>query len=142
MGKLLIFEKIKSIKSTKQELVKFGIILGILFVIIGLILLCRGKSYAKYILILSGLFFFLGLVIPISLKKLYKLWIITAIILEFFMTRFILIIFFYLIITPIGILGRLFGMKFLDLKIKKNAESYWTNKEEKEFKKDNYERQF
>lgn len=139
---LPIVEKIKNIKSTKQELKKFGIALGIFFGLLGSFLLWRGKESSFDILILSGVFFFLGLIIPLLLKPLHKIWMTIAILLGWFMTRVILIISYYFVITPIGLLGRLFGMKFLDLQFKKDVDSHWIPRKDNIVKKNNYERQF
>jgi multisubunit Na+/H+ antiporter MnhG subunit len=60
----------------------------------------------------------------------------------FFMTRLILGVLFYLIITPIGLTAKLFGKDFIDQKINKGKKSYWNYREQKEFSKEIYERQF
>lgn len=41
------------------------------------------------------------------------------------MTRFILSLLFYLVFAPIGIILRMFGSNYLELKLDKNAETYW-----------------
>ena len=52
-------------------------------------------------------------------------------------TRFL----FYLIVTPIGLISRLFGKKFLDLKWDKQLSTYWNYRSDKPGK-ENYEKQF
>lgn len=136
-----IIKELKSIKSRRKELKKFGIILGVFLGLLGLFLLWRGKS-AIYILILSGVFFLFGLFLPFLLKPIYKIWMAIAFMLGWVVTRLILTISYYFLITPIGLLGRLFGKKFLDLQFKKDVKSYWIPREEKKIKKDSYERQF
>lgn len=49
---------------------------------------------------------------------------------------------FYLVVTPIGLLARLFSKDFLNLKFNRNADSYWIPKGEVKFERSNYERQF
>ena len=46
------------------------------------------------------------------------------------MTRVILIIIFYLIVTPIGLIARLFGKQFLDLSLNENVNSFWNKRAE------------
>lgn len=58
------------------------------------------------------------------------------------MTRVILIVLFYLIITPMGLLAKLFGTSFLDMKFKEKKESYWVAVKEERSARFNYERQF
>ena len=62
------------------------------------------------------------------LKSAYTFWMKLSFIIAWINTRLILIIIFYLIITPIGFAMRLFGVDLLDRKIDKNRLSYWKNK--------------
>lgn len=72
------------------------------------------------------------------LKPVYDLWMKFAAVLAWVNTRIILIVMFYLVFTPIGLIMRIFGMDVLGLKIERNKESYWLKKD----KKTSYERQF
>ena len=65
-----------------------------------------------------------------------------AVILGLVMTRVILSIVFYLILTPIGLITRLFGKDFLDLLNKSNTESYWNNRNSDFELNQDYEKQF
>jgi hypothetical protein len=56
-------------------------------------------------------------------------------------TKAILGIIYYVVITPFGLLMRLFGKDQLDKKIDKNRDTYWIKKEQTE-DISNYERQF
>ena len=138
----MIIEEINNIRSGRNELRKFGITMGIVLGLLGGFLLWRGKVYYPIFFIISTLFLFLGLVLPVLLKPIQKIWMVLALIMGWFMTRIILIILFYLIVTPIGLLARLFGKDFLNTKFNKNADSYWIPKKEAPFDKKNYENQF
>jgi len=48
-----------------------------------------------------------------------------AIAVGFFVSRIILAIIFYLLLTPIGLLSRLFGRDPLNQKIDKGRQTYW-----------------
>jgi hypothetical protein len=65
-----------------------------------------------------------------------------AVILGWFMSRVILFILYYVIITPIGIFLKLIGKDFLKLKIDKSSKSYWETREKKIAEQIDYERQF
>ena len=65
-----------------------------------------------------------------------------AILMGWVMTGVILIILFFLALTPLAITARIFRKKFLDLKIDKSKVSYWDIREKKEIKPMDYERQF
>ena len=138
----MIIEEIKNIKSGKGELRKFGITMCIVIALFGGFSWWRGKDYYSYLFILSAVFFFLGLVTPFLLKPVHKIWMTLAILMSWFMTRVILSVLFYLGLTPMGFLARLFGKDFLGLKFNKNTtHSYWIPKE-KVKDRNNYERQF
>ena len=138
----MLLEEIENIKSGKSELRKFGIMIGIVLGLLGGLLLWRGKDSYTYFLLLSTVFIFLGLVLPIVLKPIQKVWMTFAVILGWFMTRFILSILFYVVFTSIGLVSRLFGKQFLDLKMDNSKKSYWNYRKTREFKKSDYERQF
>lgn len=137
-----MIEEIKNIKSGKSELKRFGITIGIIFGLLGILFLWREKDYYSYFIVLSIVFIVLGGVMPVLLKPIQKAWMTLAVILGWFMTRVILCILFYVVFTPIGLVARMFGKQFLDLKINNPKESYWIYRESKEFKKSDYERQF
>lgn len=140
--KTMISEEIKNIKSGRSELKKFGITMGIVLGLLGGFLLWRGKVYYPIFFIISTLFLVLGLTLPVLLKPIQKIWMILAVLMGWFMTRIILIILFYLIVTPIGLLARLFGKDFLNTKFNRNLDSYWIPKKTVTFDKKNYENQF
>jgi hypothetical protein len=59
------------------------------------------------------------------------------------MTRLILIALFYLVVTPIGLLMRLLGKDFLELKLdRSSAVSYWIPREGPRPEAENYNNQF
>ncbi len=139
----MIIEEIKNIKSGRRELRKFGITMGIALAILGGFSWWREKDYYFYFLGLSTAFFFFGLVITFLLKPIHKFWMALAVLMSWFMTRVILSVLFYLGITPIGFLAKLFGKDFLGLKFdKNNGNSYWIPKERRKLERSDYESQF
>ena len=140
----MIIEEIENIKSGKKELGQFGLTIGIVVGLLGLLLWWFGKDYYPYLLVVSAAFLLLGLTLPVALKPIQKIWMAIAVVLGWLMTRVILVILFYLIFTPIGVLGRIFGKSFLDLKFGKigNVNSYWIPKGKVELDRSQYERQF
>ncbi len=138
----MIFEEIKDIKNGKKELRQFSITVGIVLGLLGGLFLWREKDCYFYFFILSASLISLGIVVPILLKPIYKVWMTLAILMGWFMTRVILIILFYLVVTPIGLLAKLFGKDFLSRKFDKTAESYWITRKSTGFDKKSYENQF
>ena len=136
-----MFEKIKNINTSKKEIRNFGIMIGIILIIISSLLFYYNKDVYQIFAIISVIIISLGLFIPIILKPVYFSWMTFAVILGWVMTRVILTLIFYLIITPIGLLARLFGEDFLALKTS-NINSYWNDRDSSVELNQDYEKQF
>ena len=135
-------EEIKNIKSEKNDLRNFGIIVGIILLIISGFLFWKEKEAFQILLTFGFTLSILGIAIPFILKPVYWAWMIFATILGWIMTRVILSMLFYIILTPIGLIARLFGKQFLELKWDRSQNSYWNMKTVEPFNKKNYEKQF
>ena len=138
----MIYEEIKNIKETKKDLRKFGITVGIALLVIAGILFWKEKESFLYFGIAGLLLLLTGFVIPSILKPLNKAWMTLAILMSWVMTRVILTILYYLVLTPLRFLAMLFRKNFLDLTIDKSAKSYWEVRTKSETKPVDYERQF
>jgi len=124
----------------KSALSKFGMTMSVAFLIISGLFLFRGKhAVAVFALIFACLFFASRLFLPKSLKPVYIIWMHFAFILAWINTRIILIIMFYVILTPIGLFMRLFRKDLLERK--RRLQTYWKNKDST-FNPLNYERRF
>ncbi len=125
----------------KRMLWKFGMTMGIAFLVVSSLFLFRQKySGAVYSLIISGVFFITGLALPSFLRPVYIAWMGLAFILGWVNTRIILVVLFYMIFTPVGLFIRLFRIDLLERRKKEGT--YWKNKEKLEFNPLNYERRF
>ncbi len=137
-----MFEEIKNIKSGSKELRQFGITIGVVTGLLGVWCILAGKGGWFYFVIISALFLSLGMLRPLVLKPIQKVWMTLARLIGWLVTRLILTIFFYCVVTPIGIVARLFGKRFLDTKCDIRAASYWIPKESAPSDKKAYENQF
>ena len=137
-----MIDEIKNIKTEVIDLRKFGIIVGtVLLIFVGLLLWKEKESFQLFLAI--GIFLFVaGIAIPVILKPFYWLWMVFATILGWFMNRVILSLLFFVILTPIGLIARLFGKQFLELKWDRSQNSYWNMNTVETFNKKNYEKQF
>ena len=138
----MILEEIKNIKETKKDLRKFGVTVGIVLLLIASFLLWKNSNSYFYFGLIGAFLILEGLISPILLKPLNKLWMILAILMGWVMTRVILTILFFLGITSIRLISKIFRKEFLELKIDKSKESYWEKREKIEKKPIDYERQF
>ena len=129
------------LKLDKITLKRFGVTMGLVFLAFGgLFFLKQKQAVAENNLAIACVFFIAGLVFPVLLKPIYVIWMRLAFILGWINTRIILIVLFYLVFTPLGLLMRLFKIDLL--KKEKKCPTYWEKKEKVDFNISNYERRF
>ena len=138
----MIREELKLIKEDKHSLRKFGLTVGIVLLLIGIALFLFDKTSFIYIGGVGLILMIFGLVLPNVLKPINIIWMTLAIILGWFMSRVILIILFYVIITPIGFLLKIFRSDPLNRKWDSSVSSYWEDREKQLSEQIDYERQF
>tara|TARA_B100000315_G_C14298140_1_gene460564 strand:- start:60 stop:359 length:300 start_codon:yes stop_codon:yes gene_type:complete len=95
-----------------------------------------------FFLIISSGLILSALLAPFFLRPIYIIWMTLATIIGWVMTRVILIALFYFVVTPIGLISRLFGKQFLELKWNKSQESFWNIRPKVEPEKRGYQGQF
>ena len=105
----------------------FGIVFFIVFLLVALYPLINYQEIRTWSILVSIIFLFLGLINSVILTPLNKLWFIFGIFLGKIVSPFIMGIIFFLVVTPIGLLMRLFGKDILNLKYNKNN-TYWIEK--------------
>ena len=105
----------------------FGIIFSIAFLILSLVPLINGGNLRLWSLIISIVFFILGIINSNLLKPLNKLWFKFGLFLGKIISPFVMGIIFFFVVTPIAILMRLLRKDLLNLKFNKNN-SYWIRK--------------
>lgn len=137
----MLLEEIRNIKSEKRDLRNFGLVMGVVLSIIGGALLWRGRETYPYILGLAAFFAVTGLIVPVLLKPIQKAWMALAVVLGFVMTRVILSVLFYLAITPLSLVMRLMGKRFV-LGGRDETITYWHKRKHEDKTTEDYERQF
>ena len=105
----------------------FGLVFFIFFLIVSFYPLLNGEDIRKWSLVFSVIFLVLGLTNSKILNPLNKLWFNFGIFLGKIMSPVIMGIIFFLVVTPIGLLMRLFGKDILNLKFN-NKPTYWIEK--------------
>ena len=106
----------------------FGLVFFIVFILIGIYPIINQGEVRIWSLIISFLFLFLGLVNSKILTPLNKLWFRFGLFLGKIISPIIMGVIFFLVVTPIGMLMRLFGKDVLNLKLNKKKSSYWIEK--------------
>ena len=115
----------QKIKTSSNK--SFGIVFFIVFLIIALYPMIKDGDIRLWSLILSLIFLILGLINSIILTPLNRLWFKFGIFLGKIVSPIILGIIFFLVVTPTGLLLRLFGKDVINLKYNKDN-SYWIKK--------------
>ena len=122
---------------------EFGLIVGGVLLLLSLWWLYRGKfpSVSQITLTIGLVLLLLGLVFPKALVLPNKAWMAFAEVLSFVMTRIILAFVFFAIVTPIGVVKRLFGWDPLHRRAAA-SDSYWRPYSERQRDRRHYEKMF
>ena len=107
----------------------FGIVFFIVFVVIGLWPLIKDGQVRWWALGLATIFLLAALLVPKVLAPLNRVWMKFGLLLAAVISPIFLGILFYLVFTPIGLFLRLLGMDPLKLKLDRNADSYWIDRD-------------
>ena len=136
-------------KKTEREMaLEFGLILA---VALGLLALAWQTGFwrfelrpdrAKYVFMAIPIISLVALFIKPLWQRIFDLWMKLAHALSFVMTRVLLTVFFFLVITPIGLFMRMIGHRPLDLSWKDGRSSYWIDKPPGEYTLERYKKQF
>ena len=102
----------------------FGIVFFIVFLLIAIYPLINNEGIRVWSLIISLIFLILGLLKSRILTPLNIVWIKFGILLGKFIAPIVMGIIFFLVVTPIGILMRIFNKDLLNLKFNSNK-TYW-----------------
>ncbi len=112
----------------EKELRKFGLILGVLLLLITLYQWKFHDRLWEVVGVVGALFIFIGIVMPKVLKRVYDPWMWGAEKIGFVMNHVILTLFFVLFLTPIATIRRLFHRDPLGLAWDKNRTTYFEPK--------------
>ncbi len=139
----MLREEIKQLKTGPRELRHFGLLVGGVLTLLGLWFWWRGKARYPCFLAPGILLMILGAVFPRALRSVYIGWMALALALGWIGSNVLLTLFFYFIVTPIGLVARLTGTDFLHRRFDSRAKSYWVMRDRAASKqKRNYEQQF
>ena len=103
----------------------FGFLFFAVFLIIGLWPLKNGDNLNLYFFVASIIFLILGLINSKLLSPLSKLWIKFGEILGIIIAPIVMALVYFVILTPVSLIVRLFGKDLLGLKVLKEKDSYW-----------------
>ena len=127
---------------SKSELRKFGLTVGTAFALFGAISWWRGHELPPRILwTIAALLIVPGALFPSVLGPVQRGWMAFAMVLGHVNTRIILTAMYYLVMTPVGLVMRLFRDP-LDRSLKDTRDSQWIRLDQGPVDPARYERQF
>ena len=103
----------------------FGILFFIVFLILSLWPLKSGNNLNFYFFVISVIFLILGALNSKLLSPLNKAWIKFGEILGLIIAPIVMSLVYFVILTPVSLIVRLFGKDLLGLKFIKENETYW-----------------
>lgn len=133
---------IEHVNASRKNVRNFGYLFGGICALATVFFLYKGNGVWMWTA--AGVLFFIATALagyPL-LKPLYIGWMLFAFVLGWFNTRLLLGLFFYLVLSPIGLGLRLAGKDLLGRKIDRNVKSYWIRRERKQLDLKRYERLF
>ena len=102
----------------------FGIVFFIVFLLIGIYPFLNGNDFRVWSLLISVIFLILGLINSKILTPLNKLWFKFGLFLGKIVSPLVMGFIFFIVVTPIGIIMRLFRKDLLNLKYNQKK-TYW-----------------
>jgi len=132
-----------NLNQDKKSLRKFGLVMTTALLVLGVLIFFRSSHPQRaYVLwAVASICLVVGVGLPAALRRFHTIWMAFSLSIGWIMSRLILTILFFLVITPTGLIMRAFGKDPMMRKLEPNATTYWI-KREKGFNPEQYERQF
>jgi len=125
-----------------KEQRKFGIALAVFLLLIATYLYFRHEVLNPVLPAVSGVILITGLIWPRGIKPLFVAFSYFGFGMNWIVTNVILLLLFFVIFTPTGMIMRLFGKKLLDNGFKEPDATYWIDRPADQQRDGNYEKQF
>lgn len=125
-----------------RELRKFGLVMAGACIVLGLLRWTLRGADPVWFFAVAGLFLLTGLLTPRLLRRVYGVWMKFGEALNWLVTRAVLTLVFYGMITPARLLNQVFGSDPLKRAWDPKAESYWEEPEEQPAEFERYKNQF
>ena len=109
----------------------FGLLFFIVFILVGLWPVIKGETANIYLILISLFFLIFGLINSKILSPFNKAWIKLGEILGLIIAPIIMALVYFIILTPISLIVRMFGKDLLGLKFMKKKDTYWIKRVKK-----------
>ena len=138
----MLTDDIKKIKIGEKDLRSFGRLVGGILLLIASFSFWRGRPHWFWFAAAGLPLIILGQAAPMKLKLIYRVWMTLALCMGWVMTRVLLTVVFFAVMTPLAWCARLSGKRFLNLGFRENQSSYWVRRVRTESVKAQLEKQF
>ena len=108
-----------------RALRRFGVMVGAALLLLGTLLLLGNRNAGGSFLSIGALLLLTAAFAPSLLRYIHKPWMTLAFAMSWLVTRVILTLLFFLIVTPVGLLQRLCGKRPLEFGFKSDETTYW-----------------
>ncbi|MDD2714864.1 MAG: SxtJ family membrane protein [Candidatus Wallbacteria bacterium] len=126
-----IRKELLSLDNSIESLRNFSLLIGCgLMIVSGLLFFRHHQAIAIVTQSLSMLVMLCGLLAPLSLTGIHQAWMTVSLAAGWLISRLILTLIFFLVVTPLGIIARFTGRDPLSLKRDLKASSYWIEKKD------------
>ena len=129
-------------KHEVKELRKFALTLFFALGILGAALVWRKRDIGFLLSGVGAAVLIIAWGQPLLLRLAYRYWMRLAVALGLVTSHIVLALLYYLVVTPIGLMMRVFGKNPLALQLDQRVESYWIRKENRNPDKQRYEKMF
>jgi uncharacterized membrane protein len=127
------------VDGSPRALRSFGLAVGGLLLLVAAWLAWRGRAAPQW-LAPGALLVLLGLVAPAALRGVHRAWMALALALGWVTSRLVLLLIFSLLLTPLALVARLLGKRFLELRPDRDAATYWVARPQD--RRDDYTRMY
>jgi len=123
----------RALDTSRRQLRRFGSVVGSVLILIAIAVAWRGGwtigMGARWLAAAGAALAGLGLLAPPALLPLYRAWMGLALVLGHVMTRVLLTLVFFLLVTPIGLIRRAVRRDPIDKSPDSDMDTYWIRRE-------------
>lgn len=134
--------ELRMLDQSPGALRRFGLTVGLPLLLLGLLLVRRQRTAGWPFVVIGAVVLLLACAAPRSLGRFQRVWMTVAFTMGWIITNVILTVVFYLVVTPISVLQRLFASRPLDLSFDRDASTYWEPRTPGERSPPDYEKQY
>lgn len=136
-----IADEYERIDRSPGALRRFGFTIAVVLGVLAALMIRRNATAAAPLAAAAVVLILAAQFSPAHLAKFHRLWTMLSLVMGWIMTRVILTIAFFVVLTPIGLLQRLVGRRAFDVAFRTAAETYWKPRPSA-FDAASYEKQF